>query len=206
MQNLFTQVELVTRRVEKKELGGKVACATILEFVYDTEIADLWGALTNKKRLPRWFAPVEGDFKLGGRFQIKGNAEGEITHCENEKRFELTWEFGGDVSWVKVELASDNDKARLYLEHLAYSESKHFETYGPGATGVGWDLALVGFGYYVQTAQSIEETDFMTSPEAKKIISYCAKDWGEATIKAGFDQQKSVLAATNTEKFYLGEE
>ncbi len=206
MQNLFAQVELVNRRVEKRELGGKAACATILESVYDTEISNLWDALTNKKRLPRWFAPVDGDFKLGGRFQIKGNAEGEITHCEHEKRFELTWEFGGDVSWVIVEVKPDNDKARLFLEHLAYSESEHFETYGPGATGVGWDLALVGCDYYVQTAQSIEETDFMTSSKAKEIISYSAKDWGEEAIKAGFDRQESILAASTTEKFYLGEE
>lgn len=205
MEDLFTLAELVTRRVEKRELGDKTAYATILESVYDTKIADLWDALTNKKRLPRWFAPVEGDFKHGGRFQIKGNAEGEITRCENEKRFDLTWEFAGDVSWLKVEMMSENDKTHLYVEHLAYAEGKHFEIYGPGATGVGWDLALVGFGYYVRTAQSIDDTDFMASPEAKNIISFCSKEWGDATFRAGFDKQESILAASNTAKFYLGE-
>jgi uncharacterized protein YndB with AHSA1/START domain len=206
MKNIFTQVTLVNRHVEKRDLGGKATCATILEAVYDTEITELWNALTNKTRLPIWFAPVEGDFKQSGRFQIKGNAEGEIIQCKSEKSFELTWEFGGDVSWVKLGIVSDNDKTRLTLEHLAHSESEHFETYGPGATGVGWDFALVGLEYYLRTNQSIQETDFMTSPAVKKIVSYCAKDWCEATIKAGFDKEKSTLAATNTETFYLGEE
>ncbi len=206
MKDLLTLAEAVTRRVEKRDISGRTACATILESVYDTEINDLWDALTNKQRLPKWFAPVEGDFKLGGRFQIKGNAGGEITHCENEKRFDLTWEFGGDTSWVKVELLSESGKTHLYMEHLAHAEGKHFETYGPAATGVGWDLALMGLGYYVRTAQSIDDTAFMALPEAKNIISFCSKDWGEATTKAGFDRQESIAAARNTEKFYLGEE
>lgn len=205
MTNLLPLVETVARRVEKRNLGGKAACATILESVYETDVADVWDALTNKRRLPRWFAPVEGDFKLGGRFQIKGNAEGEITHCENEKGFDLTWEFGDDISWVKVEIMSENDKTHLYVEHLAHTEGKHFETYGPGATGVGWDLSLVGLGYYVQTSQSIDNAVFMDSPDAKSIISFCARSWGDAAIKAEFDKQASIDSAGNTEKFYLGE-
>lgn len=206
MQNLFGKAVLVTRRVEKREIDGKIACATILESPYDTELGDLWDALTSKERLPRWFAPVEGDFKVGGRFQIEGNAGGEIIRCEEKKRFDLTWEFGGDVSWLKIEIRSNKDKACLYLEHLAYAQSEHFKTYGPGATGVGWDLSLVGLEYYVRTAGAIDETDFMNSSEVKKIISFSAKAWGDATIKGGFDPQQSTIAATNTEKFYLGED
>lgn len=205
MKNLLPWVQSITRRVEKRDLGGKAACATILEAVYETDAADLWDALTNKRRLPKWFAPVEGDFKLDGRFQIKGNAEGEITHCENEKSFNLTWEFGGDISWLKVTILSENDKTHLYVEHLAHAEGNHFETYGPGATGVGWDLTLVGLAYYLRTSQSIDNTVFMSSPDAKNIISFCAKGWGKAAIEAGYDRQASSNSAKNTEKFYLGE-
>ena len=205
MTNFLTLAEAVTRRVEKRDLTGKAACATIMESVYDTDVADVWGALTNKRRLPKWFAPVDGDFKLGGRFQIKGNAGGEISKCENEKGFDLTWEFGGNISWVKVGIKSENDKTHLYVEHLAHTEGKHFETYGPGATGVGWDLSLVGLGYYVQTSQSIDNTVFMESPDAKNVISLCAKGWGDAAIKAGFDEQSALVSAGNTQKFYLGE-
>jgi len=27
----------------------------------------------------RWFLPIEGDLKLGGKYQLKGNAGGTIT-------------------------------------------------------------------------------------------------------------------------------
>lgn len=205
MEKFIAAAELVARRVEKREVDDKAACATILESEYDTDVADVWDALTNKERLPRWFAPVDGDFELGGRFQITGNAGGEITHCEEEKRFDLTWEYGGDTSWVKVVLKSEDDKTLLRMEHLAHSESDHFNTYGPGATGVGWDLALFGLGYYVHTKKSIADTDFMTSPDAKTIIAFSAKDWGEASIKAGFEKEQATTAASNTAKFYLGE-
>ncbi len=204
MQNLFAAAELVTRRVEMRKIDSKEACATILESVYDTDIADMWDALTNKERLPRWFAPVEGEFRLGGRYQIKGNAGGEITKCIDKKRFDLTWEYGGDTSWLSVMIRQDGDKVWLCVEHLAYTGSEHFETYGPGATGVGWDLALLGFSVYLKTGMSANDADLMNSPELKEIIPLCAKEWGQAAIAAGYDKDNAILAATNTEKFYLG--
>ena len=63
--------------------------------LYDTSVDDLWDALTSKERIPRWFLPVEGDLKLGGRYQLKGNAGGTITACTPPNHFAATWEFGG---------------------------------------------------------------------------------------------------------------
>ena len=34
--------------------------------VYDTDLADLWSAITEPDRLARWVATVEGDLRLGG--------------------------------------------------------------------------------------------------------------------------------------------
>jgi peptidoglycan hydrolase CwlO-like protein len=34
---------------------------------YDAEIEELWDAVTNAERIPRWFAPITGELKLGGR-------------------------------------------------------------------------------------------------------------------------------------------
>ena len=39
-----------------------------------------------------------GDLRLGGRFQVEGNAGGEITACDAPKHFAITWEFGGGMS------------------------------------------------------------------------------------------------------------
>ena len=90
----------VNRELETREFNGKPARALVASRVYDTTRDDLWDALTNIERLPRWFSPVTGDLRLGGRYQIEGNASGEITRCEPPRFLSVTWEFSGDVSWV----------------------------------------------------------------------------------------------------------
>ena len=86
---------LVSRSVRNFEKDGKAASAVTLTRLYDTDVDDLWDALTSKERIPRWFLPVEGDLRLGGRYQLKGNAGGTITACTPPDHFAATWEFGG---------------------------------------------------------------------------------------------------------------
>ena len=38
---------------------------------YDTDIDDLWSALTDPRRLARWYGEVEGDLRLGGELQVR---------------------------------------------------------------------------------------------------------------------------------------
>ena len=82
---------LVTRSVRNFEKDGKAASAVTLTRLYDTDVDDLWDALTSKERIPRWFLPVEGDLQLGGRYQLKGNAGGTITACTPPGHFAATW-------------------------------------------------------------------------------------------------------------------
>ena len=59
---------------------------------------------------------------------------------------EVTWEFGGHVSWVHVRLAQAEGGTRLTLEHLIPKDEaseEHRVQYGPGAAGVGWDLSFL---------------------------------------------------------------
>src|SRR5262245_56544437 len=98
----------VVREVRACELEGKPARAVVASRVYDTTIEDLWDAITTAERIPRWLAPVTGDLKLGGKYQIKGNAGGTIKECEPPKRFAATWEYGSTVSWLVVQLASES--------------------------------------------------------------------------------------------------
>jgi len=57
----------VRRSVKALERDGQPARAVILERSYDTDIDDLWDAVTSPQRLRRWFLPVEGELKRGGR-------------------------------------------------------------------------------------------------------------------------------------------
>ena len=91
----------VERSVSSLERGGQHARAVTLSRSYATTVEDLWDAVTNGERIPRWFLPVSGELGPGGRYQLEGNAGGVITVCERQSHFALTWEFGEDVSWVE---------------------------------------------------------------------------------------------------------
>ena len=39
-----------------------------MEDRFDTDIEDLWSALTDPRRLARWHGEVKGDLRLGGTF------------------------------------------------------------------------------------------------------------------------------------------
>src|ERR1700754_1769856 len=110
------------REVADREVDGQSAKAVVASRTYDTDIADLWDALTNAERIPRWFSPVSGDLKLGGRYQIEGNAGGLIQRCEPPRALDITWEFGGGMSWVTLRLEPDGAAARLTLEHLVLAK------------------------------------------------------------------------------------
>ena len=126
------------------ERDGQAASAVTLARSYATTVADLWDAVTNGERIPRWFLPISGKLRLGGRYQLEGNAGGEITACEPLSHFALTWEFGDNVSWVAVRVSDEGaGRARLTLTHTAHL-SQHWDHYGPGAAGVGWEMGLVG--------------------------------------------------------------
>jgi len=131
----------VTREVASREHEGKPARVVVASRSYDGAIEDVWDALTNAERIPRWFLPISGDLRLGGRFQLQGNAGGEILRCEPPRLLAVTWEFGGSMSWVTVTLALEGAGAtRLELEHMMPAGGEHWEQFGPGAVGVGWDL------------------------------------------------------------------
>ena len=102
----------VRRSVSSLKRDGQPARAVILSRAYAATVEDLWDAVTNGERIPRWFLPVGGELKPGGRYQLEGNAGGVITACERPSHFALTWEYGEDVSWVEVRLADDGVGSR----------------------------------------------------------------------------------------------
>lgn len=197
----------VERSVTSLERDGQPARAVTLARSYDTSVEDLWDAVTNGERIPRWFAPVEGDLRLGGRYQIKGNAGGTVSECEPPRRLALTWEFGGFTSWVEVELEGEGlEQARLTLTHTQLV-SDHWTQYGPGAVGVGWELGLLGLGLHLEEPDArMDDSEFAASPEGKTIMRTSANAWGEAEIEAGEAAGEARARAQRTGDFYTGEQ
>jgi uncharacterized protein YndB with AHSA1/START domain len=198
----------VTRIVEVCERDGKPARAVIASRSYDTDIADLWDAISNAERIPRWFMPISGELRLGGRYQLHGNAGGTITTCEPPHGLEVTWEFGGGVTWLKVELAREaKNRTRLTLEHLALVEGDMWDKFGPGAVGVGWDLGIYGLARHLESGRSIateEGLAFLGTPEGKVFVIASSDGWTNASIAAGTPDQAARDAGARTTAAYTG--
>ncbi|TRO95416.1 SRPBCC family protein [Glycocaulis profundi] len=198
----------VTRSVTDTERDGAPAKVVTLARAYDTSAEDLWDAATNPERLPRWFAPVTGDFRPGGKYQIKGNASGTITACEPPRRLDLTWEFGGGVSWVELRLSPEAaGRTRLSLSHICPVD-EFWSQYGPGAGGVGWDLAMLGLSLHASDPdwERFDEEAFATSPEGIAFITGAGRDWGRAAAASGEDPGQAKAAADRTIAFYTGQQ
>lgn len=208
MINVERYIGAVVREVESREHEGKPARVVIAMRDYDTTVEDLWDALTQPERIPRWFLPVSGDLKLGGRYQLQGNAGGTITRCEPPRCLGLTWEAQGDVSWVEVTLSeAPGGGARLRLEHMAHV-SPFWDDYGPGAVGIGWELGLVGLGLHLEsgggTVDKAAAAAWTTSDEGKAFILASSNGWARAEAAAGEEGAVAKARAARTAAFYTG--
>jgi len=199
------------RRVENRDHGGKPALVAVAIRSYDTTVDDLWDAITTPERLARWFMPVEGDLKLGGRYQLKGNAGGTITRCERPNALDVTWEAMGATSWVNVRLEPDGSKARLTLEHIAHKDGigeEHLKQFGPGAVGIGWDLGLFGLERHVLNPAAPRDQQWveawLVSSDGKGFMRESGDAWGAAHAASGEDPDEARAKAERTIAAYTG--
>ena len=202
-----SHLNAMERSVSYLDRDGRPGSAVALSRSYVTAIENLWDALTNSERIPRWFTGISGELELGGRYQLEGNASGVITACEALSHYALTWEFAGDVSWVEVRLTDNGaDGIRLALTHTAH-QSPHWDAYGPGAAGVGWEMGFLGLAFHLERPHDPRPDDmaFATSPDGKTFITGSSEGWAQAAIAAGTDPDTAHAAARSTTAFYTGQ-
>jgi len=197
-----------TRTVSTREFEGKPLRVLTAERSYPTDPADLWEAVTNPTRIERWFMPVSGDLRVGGNFQLEGNAGGKILACDAPHHFRVTWEFGGDVSWVEVNLAPIASGTKLTLEHSAPVTDERWMEYGPGAVGIGWELGLLGLDRHIETNEPVTREAGMLwigSDEGKMFIRANSVLWRDASIASGTPVEEATAAAQRCSAAYTGE-
>lgn len=196
---------LVTREVRSGSRDGTPTKIAVARRTYQTDQADLWDALTNAERLPRWFLPVTGDLEVGGRYQSEGNAGGVIERCDQPTSFAVTWEMGPMVSWLEVTLSPAADGTTLELVHESPVDPEFAAQFGPGAVGVGWDLAVVGLGVHLETGTPVPPevgAAFATSPTGIEFVRQAAMGWADAAIADGDEPGPAKEAAERTVAFY----
>src|SRR5690349_5270843 len=155
MVDILQAIQAAQRAVGTGTLAAGEGRAVRLTRTYDAPVEDVWDAITSPERLTRWFMPVSGDYRIGGRFQLEGNAGGEILACERPHRFRVTWAYGepvdpADVSELEIRLTpAGDDRTILELEHVAIVPDDRWADYGPGAVGVGWDQGALGLARHL---------------------------------------------------------
>lgn len=198
----------VARVVESRMQDGQEMLVVVASRAYDTTVDDLWNAVTDKSRLARWFAQVDGDLKLGGRFQVKNNASGTVTACVPPTSYAVTWELGGGVSWVNVLLQpTKSGGAHLTVEHIA-PPNPHWDKFGAGAGGVGWELGLLGLGMHLRSGEARDKFDehaWGVSEEGKSFVKAAGEGWIAAEIAHGEEPAKATTRGQRTIHFYRGE-
>jgi hypothetical protein len=100
-----------------------------------------------------------------------------------------------------------NGRTRLELEHTAHVNDERWVQYGPGAVGVGWDLALMGLTGHVESAKTVDPSEaeaWSASDEGRRFITLSSQAWGEASIAAGTEPGMARAAADRTTAFYTG--
>ena len=200
----------VTRELDRREHQGRLVHALVTARMIAAGREDLWDALTDAARIPKWFLPISGDLRAGGSYRLEGNAGGEIIACAPPRRFALTWRMHGEISWVTVTLAEmPEGGTEVRLEHLAQFPEEFWEEFGPGAVGIGWDQALFGLDEHFSSDPAVvPETAeaWIASPEGKDFTRRSSAAWCEASIALGTDREAARAAVGRVTAFYTGED
>jgi uncharacterized protein YndB with AHSA1/START domain len=194
MIDIAGQLEAIYREVGERQADGGEAVGVLLRRRYDASMEDVWDAVTDPERMKRWFLPVSGDLRVGGTFQLEGNAGGEILTCDPPRLLRVT--FGGPTSVVELRLSPDGDDVTvLELEHtvpLAIAQS------GAGAlyVGPGWDGAVMALDLFLRGEVVEDPVAAASSPEAQAFLRRSVEAWTAAVEASGTATPEDIAAAT----------
>ena len=182
-----------------REVSAKPETETVrvlLRRGYDAEIDDVWSALTDPERVRRWFLPLTGDLRVGGSFQLEGNAGGDILDCEPPRLLRVT--FGGPTSIVELRLTSDAERDAATVLELDHSVPLEMAGSAAGAlyVGPGWDGAVMGLGLFL-AGEVIEDPVAMANSLGVQEFSLeSLRLWAAIARESNSATEEEIAAAT----------
>jgi len=129
-----------------------------IEDRYDTDIDDLWSAITDPDRLARWFGEVDGELSQRGEFRVHiadaGDRTGQVEACEPPQRLVVTtretdesWQQGGGVppfdQTLEATLTADGGQTILVIETYGMPLDKI------AFYGAGWQIHAENLATYL---------------------------------------------------------
>ncbi|GAA4064774.1 SRPBCC domain-containing protein [Nonomuraea soli] len=200
MIDIVNQINATTRELGEHPVAEGAGRSLVLRRTYDAAIDDVWDACTDPERLGRWLAPVEGDLRPGGTYQLKDNAGGTILRCEEPRLLKVTWVLGEAMN-TEVELRltpGQGERTDLELVHSSPAAivDEMVRAYGPGGTigiGGGWDLTLLGLDLHL-TGAEFDPVTWEDSAEAREFAARSCHAWG-AVVQAAWSIGDDDIAA-----------
>ncbi len=119
-----------------------------VEDVYDTDIQDLWSAITEPDRLARWIVKVDGDPGHGGDFGLEFTSTwtgfGRVDVCEAPRHLVVTtWSEEDAPGVIEATLVEEAGGTRLIVEETGLPLDVYF------AHGSGWQAHIEDLGHYL---------------------------------------------------------
>jgi len=202
MIDVTHRISAVARTVGTRTLDAGEARVITVARSFPHPVAEVWDACTTAERIQRWLMPVSGDLRLGGRYQLEGNAGGTVERCDPPRSFSATWEYGGEVSWIEVRFAAEAaDRTRVEIEHIAHVSDERWAEFGPAAVGIGWDSAILGLSLHLSGGPAMSPAEGMAwagSDEGKRFMTLSGERWCQAHVASGADDAEARAMAGRT--------
>ena len=124
---------------------------------FDTDIDDLWSALTDPIRLAHWIGEVEGDLRKGGDFRAQfvttgWQGSGRVEACEPPRRLLVRSTAAGESHELVDEatLTSDGSQTMLVIEERGMPLDQI------AAYGVGVQLHIEDLAAYISGGERLD--------------------------------------------------
>jgi uncharacterized protein YndB with AHSA1/START domain len=156
--------------------------------VYETTVEDLWDACTNPDRLRRWYVPVTGELRLGGRFQQVNMGSGTVVECDAPRFLKLSLGGGADEIELRLSPGPRAGWATLRLEHATTLDAHEIggQTYDA--------IFCMGGGYYPRL-QALDRHLRGTLPDDYDATAYHLDPAMRPVIERGSAAMAALLEA-----------
>lgn len=188
MTRTTTAYDELDPELEYRTIPAGPARVAVFTRVYETTVEDLWGACTDPDRLRRWYVPVTGDLRVGGRFQQVNMGSGVVLECDAPRFLKLSLGGGADEIELRLSPGPRVGSASLRLEHATTLDSHEIggQTYDA--------IFCMGGGYYPRL-WALDQHLRGTLPDDYDATAYHLDPEMRPVIERGSDAMARLLDA-----------